>query len=386
LVFAVFAFVAAVDFQAGGVLTKGLRMMKQGFFGGASTLLLMGLATAAVAHETVPYAHPQTCTNDVVSFKDTKSDAAGVSSDAYGFKDAFGNTVIDAQYDEVRSFCDGLAAVKKAGKWNYINKFGEKVVGGDFTEVRDFNENIAPVKIDKRWTFVDRTGKQLCAPQFFHAGYFSGGLAPVTVLDANGNLNAGYADTKCAIAIAATYDETAPFGKSVAAVKKGDKWGLVDRTGKLVYPLSIDEFQGTSFATGPLAFRVGAQWSFFREDGTQLTGFFDEVAPFSEGLAAVKYNGIWGYINQSNQWAITPRFVSAYSFNGGVASVTYYQTAWKPEIGMWSCDRVSASINQGDFLVGTPDTNTQFVFSPENPRNCPDLSNHFGSYSSYSSN
>ena len=48
---------------------------------------------------------------------------------------------------------------------------------------------------------------------------------------------------------------------------------------------------------------------------------FSEARPFSEGLAAVKLEGGWGYIDKSGAVAIAPEFERAEPFNDGLAAV-----------------------------------------------------------------
>jgi len=48
---------------------------------------------------------------------------------------------------------------------------------------------------------------------------------------------------------------------------------------------------------------------------------FEEAGPFSEGLAAVKFDGTWGYINQLGLMVIAPRFELAGSFSSGLAEI-----------------------------------------------------------------
>ena len=67
--------------------------------------------------------------------------------------------------------------------------------------------------------------------------------------------------------------------------------------------------------------------SFLRADGTALnrnegrTSYFDDALPFSEGLAAVKNNGLWGYINTDGEYVVQPQYSEATSFTGGCAAV-----------------------------------------------------------------
>ena len=67
--------------------------------------------------------------------------------------------------------------------------------------------------------------------------------------------------------------------------------------------------------------------SFLRADGTALnrdqgrTSYFDDALPFSEGLAAVKNNGLWGYIDTNGEYVVQPQYEQATSFTGGCAAV-----------------------------------------------------------------
>ena len=67
--------------------------------------------------------------------------------------------------------------------------------------------------------------------------------------------------------------------------------------------------------------------SFLRADGTALnraegrTSYFEDALPFSEGLAAVKINGAWGYVDSEGEFVVQPQYSEAGSFSGGCAAV-----------------------------------------------------------------
>ena len=65
-----------------------------------------------------------------------------------------------------------------------------------------------------------------------------------------------------------------------------NKWGFIDKAGKLV-----------------------------------IAAEFDDVGPFSEGLAAVNQNGKWGYIDRTGQVVIPINYKSAWAFHEGFARV-----------------------------------------------------------------
>ena len=56
---------------------------------------------------------------------------------------------------------------------------------------------------------------------------------------------------------------------------------------------------------------------------TVIPAIFDKAFPFSEGLAAVKMGGSYGYINRSGEQVIPPQFSLASKFSEGLAPVGF---------------------------------------------------------------
>ena len=69
-------------------------------------------------------------------------------------------------------------------------------------------------------------------------------------------------------------------------VKQGNKWGYIDKTGRLIIPFK-----------------------------------FDAADDFSEGLAAVEIKEKTGYIDKTGKFVIPPRFLSGFPFSSGMALV-----------------------------------------------------------------
>ncbi|MGN0548727.1 MAG: WG repeat-containing protein [Acutalibacteraceae bacterium] len=64
--------------------------------------------------------------------------AAVKFGDKWGYVDSKGKVVINAKYEEARSFSCGLAGVKENGVWNFINEKGTTVINTGFDNVVDF--------------------------------------------------------------------------------------------------------------------------------------------------------------------------------------------------------------------------------------------------------
>lgn len=72
------------------------------------------------------------CTKDgVIAFQ---------KGNKWGFADAEGNVVIEPQYEEAKSFSNGLAAVKENGCWGFVNRDNILVIKNEFLNADYFNE------------------------------------------------------------------------------------------------------------------------------------------------------------------------------------------------------------------------------------------------------
>lgn len=80
----------------------------------------------------------------------------------YGFLDTKGNMVIDPAYSAVSWFYEGLAAVAKTEggqkRYGYINKNGQAVTAFEYEAAKDFKNGVACVKKDGKFGLVDKFG------------------------------------------------------------------------------------------------------------------------------------------------------------------------------------------------------------------------------------
>ena len=70
----------------------------------------------------------------------------------------------------------------------------------------------------------------------------------------------------------------------------------------------------------------GFRYGLIDWDGKLITdscfGCLDEAgSPFSDALAVVELEGIWGYINYDGEWVIPQQYDAASSFHDGLAQV-----------------------------------------------------------------
>jgi hypothetical protein len=258
----------------------------------------------------------------------------------------------DGVSDEHPGFYEKLSPVKEDEFWGYVNPSGAMVIKPRFAHAMQFHNGVASIKLfdfefkqvrrtspDAQWTLLNTKGKHLnqafdglrafrdpvpstgplavvttrpmqgrprrqlinmkgdiVGKTFDEIGEYSEGLIPV-VLEGL----AGFADLKGQIVIKPVYRAAGSFCEGLAPVVvagvEGDNVGFIDKSGKLVIPAKFPIEEG---------YYVILPKNLYR---------------FSEGLAVVPREGLYGYIDKTGAWRVPPAFISARNFHDGVAAV-----------------------------------------------------------------
>lgn len=94
---------------------------------------------------------------------ETYEDAKPFGNDSYaavkkngkwGFIDTSGEVKIDFQFEDALSFGQHLAAVKQGELWGYVNLFGKIVIDPVFLQAKSFADGNAPVLTERGWQFI----------------------------------------------------------------------------------------------------------------------------------------------------------------------------------------------------------------------------------------
>jgi hypothetical protein len=106
----------------------------------------------------------------------------------------------------------------------FIDKTGTLVIEARFQDVGMFVDGLAKAIVDEAtgYGFIDTTGAWVIAPQFKWAGSFSDGRAAVRQGD-----ECGYIDRSGAVIIPVGFDACRRFSEGVAWVKSDEKWTLI---------------------------------------------------------------------------------------------------------------------------------------------------------------
>jgi hypothetical protein len=267
----------------------------------------------------------------------------------WGYIDKTGRIVIPLQFDWAEPFSEGRAAVIFNNKVGFIDTAGRLVIDFQFdhlsTNVPPFRGGYAPVYDGKQWRLIDRDGapfviaraEAVPAPRAF------GEDRVVFFVKGKGDTRMGAADVAGRVVIEPEYDLMGPFSDGLARVKRGDKYGFVDKDGRLAIAIQFDgarEFKGGRAQVfqkltkpeekrdknGKYIMTVAALCGFIDRSGQLVVPYKFEVCnDFYEDRASVFVAGQgWGIIDMEGRFVIPPQMTTIAS--GGAGTHIFLRT------------------------------------------------------------
>jgi hypothetical protein len=242
----------------------------------------------------------------------------------YGFINEKGEEIVPTIYDDANDFTENVAIVYRGeGKgyserlYSIIKKNGEVVKERQYSEILDFNEGISVYIYQNSWRYLDKNFNDKFKISFDAASNFYDGIARVQL-----NNMWGYIDTLGNFVIPNKYDEARDFSyNNFTSVKLNDKWGLINKNGKAISPFKYDYI--ADFWEGKAVVVCGKKSTFIDTLGNELSeAIYNDLQSFNEGLAGMKMDMYYGYINMNNQIIIKPKYYWVSSFKNNFAVVT----------------------------------------------------------------
>lgn len=151
-----------------------------------------------------------------------------------------GSYALMPQYREIKLFSDGIYAVRDALNWGLVSMNGSVILPLQYREIRSPHEDLAAFKNGDKWGFLDLNGKVIIKALYDHASDFSSGLSAITI-----NKKVGFINKKNDIVVPPNYEDATSFAPQmgIAAVKKGDKWGVINMQGELLLNIVFDKIE-----------------------------------------------------------------------------------------------------------------------------------------------
>ena len=306
------------------------------------------------------------------------------SGSRFGYVDEEGELVIPARWEQARIFRGGYAFVMAEGRWGIIDRTGNVVVEPRWDQV-EYTREWTPVRQGKDWGVVDLAGKVVIPVQYDEIR--ASPMGPLVPVHDNGRIL--YLRPDGAGTVAFEFQCTKKkhrkkmralgfFGNRAALVVCGERYGVIDESGKFVLEPEwevIQNFRGGialvrhkgkkglinesgkfivelekgldlwDVAEEEIGFSRGGEHGFFNRDGRVLRTFkvdADHFGFFQEGLAVARKGVKDGYIDKSGSWVIEPRFHKAEPFHGPLAVVAQPVSTALVEIGY--IDRESEAV------------------------------------------
>ncbi len=260
----------------------------------------------------------------------------------YGLLDMDFQNVIPYKYEKIEPLNGQYAAISLAGKVGIANHSGSIIVPPSYQEIKlqgnklvgkplssfelrtSENKFVASHKFPR----LQPLGKDLylgCSPQ---ANYLTNLL---------GTKTKPYPGC-----------EILGFADGVASIRRGNQYGVIDKSGNLVLPIEHDtvwisegfigvalsrerwvmldrnlvrvtqrEYQQVSPGRlGLYPIKRHGSWGFINGRGTEvIPPQYEQVRLFNQELAQARYGGSWGIINRQGNWLIKPRYDSLYQIN-----------------------------------------------------------------------
>ncbi len=137
----------------------------------------------------------------------------------------------------------------------------------------------------------------------------------------------GVVDKTGKIVVDFEYDYISPFNNGYATISvkdsrsgTGERYGIIDKKGKVV--VDLDSIGRLHYSEGLIAISSSYKYGYQDVKGNMVIDYqFDDAGEFHDGLAAVEKNDKWGYIDKDGKVVIDYQFDGAEEFSDGLAAV-----------------------------------------------------------------
>lgn len=227
-----------------------------------------------------------------------------------GIVDKAGNILVPLIFEEAAPFQSGWARVveRESPRYNYINEKGEFLLDASADDCEGFFGNYALIRYGEDHFVVNRDqsmNRQICGK-------------PIVCLSENGLFlvereNSQYiyrAGNDEYIALGQYSVSEQGWHDGLIAVRDGNgKWGFMDECLQPVIPCVYDAVQ--TFSDGRAWATIDGEYHFLDTEGTcRYSGKLTAASPYSEGLAAIRADDRWGFIDGEGEVCLSPSLES----------------------------------------------------------------------------
>lgn len=246
---------------------------------------------------------------------------SGQINDKWGFIKMTGEELTPFIYTyECQNFSEGLAVVALGEKKGYIDKSGKVVIPIIYDKARSFYKGVAIVKLDGKYFMIDKNAKVIKNLKYDGTHRWQEkDVLTVYLNEKRGRINIATGEE----VIPLIYDDIDPFEKDLSAwVQLNEKWGVIDKLGKVIVPIQYDSKQILYSGNNLYKVKMNNKFGLLDADRKELTKVkYDSIGDFREGFALVKMDNKFGFIDLLGQELGPITYNKALGFSEGLATV-----------------------------------------------------------------
>lgn len=231
---------------------------------------------------------------------------------------------VKAGVTEPKPFLGAYALVKINDAYGYIQENGDFLLAPVYPEASGMMGVNAAVNDGSEWHIINSAGFKVArtSAPVDYMGILVGGKMPIAK---DGKY--AYVTTALVVPEQLPYDFASNYKNGVAAVKRGDKWALINTseeqlTDYIFEDVILDEYDTCCNEGVVFAKKDGKYYMVNTQGGKISDQSFDDARPFAgHGLAAVCISGKWGFADKTGKLVIEPQYEGANSFSIGLGAV-----------------------------------------------------------------
>ena len=228
-----------------------------------------------------------------------------------------GKAITDFQWNALGDPSSSYIPAQKNSLWGYISPSGSVLLPYNYVFAGAFDNGIALVQTEKReYVYIDTHGKELFVSPFTYSFSPSGG-AICGMIDGL----FGYCDTEGNMIIEPQFEMAFDFHEGFAAVKHGGKWGFINTYGQYSVKPAYDFV--SDLKNGYAICRTGGKYGIVNTAGKKTSAFsFDYIGEAGDnGWYPAKAGTTSGYINYKGEWQLKTNYDFCYKYTDGVARI-----------------------------------------------------------------
>lgn len=231
-------------------------------------------------------------------------------------------------YDKIMDLRNDSATVIQNDQYGLISISGKRILSADKTYVSALSsEKDAISVIEDGETFITNAdGYRIYVPQQDQKIDDLGTLRQgVTYARNNGKY--GYIDEEFNALSPFEWDDATIITDSVGAVKKGEKWALINNKFQTTTDFKYDDIKYDDYKycsiTGRVFVKEADGYHMVDGNGKEIgADVYEDAVPFvGDEPTAVCKGGKWGFVDTDGKMVIEPQYEGARAFNGGLAPV-----------------------------------------------------------------